>query len=138
MALTVLRPEWDSHPIRGVLFDMDGLVLDSEILFARFWREAARCFGFPMTQEQALGMRSLSKEAGQAQLISYFGPAASYSAIRAKRIEIMDAFVAEHGIRPKPGIHQLLDQLHARGIRSAITSSSPPERIREYLTPLGL
>ena len=139
MAVTVYKPEWGAErPIRGVLFDMDGLVLDSEVLFARFWREAARCFGFPMTQEQALGMRSLSKEAGQAQLISYFGPAASYSAIRAKRIEIMDAFVAEHGIRPKPGIHQLLDQLHARGIRSAITSSSPPERIREYLTPLDL
>lgn len=117
---------------------MDGLVLDTEILFTHFWQEAARCFGFPMTLEQALGLRSLTREDGQRKLTSYFGPAASYSAIRAKRIELMGAFVAGHGIRPKPGIHQLLDQLHARGIRSAITSSSPPERIREYLTPLDL
>ena len=56
--------------IRGVLFDMDGLVLDSEKLYCRFWMEAAQALGFPMTMEQALGMRSLSNTAGQAQLES--------------------------------------------------------------------
>ena len=35
--------------IRGVLFDMDGLVLDTEKLYARFWMEACHFYGFPMT-----------------------------------------------------------------------------------------
>jgi HAD superfamily hydrolase (TIGR01509 family) len=124
--------------IRGVLFDMDGLVLDTEKLYCRFWAEAANALGFPMTHEQSLGMRSLNRERGQEKLNAYFGPGADYSAIREKRIELMNAYIAIHGIAPKPGIRQLLDYLDANGIRCAITSSSPPEWIEKHLTSQGL
>ena len=124
--------------IRGVLFDMDGLVMDTEKLFCRFWVEAAQAHGFPMTHEQALGMRALSSAAGEAKIQSYFGPTASYRAIRQTRIELMDAHIAQYGVETKPGIYELLDYLHANDIRAAITSSSPPERIREYLSQHGL
>ena len=126
------------HAIQAVLFDMDGVVLDTEKLYARFWAEAAHALGYPMTYEQALGMRSLNSEAGQAKLESYFGPGVSRSVMRDKRVELMDAFVAEHGIDPKPGIGQLLDALKARGIKTAIATSSPKERALQYLTRLGL
>ena len=139
MAIELLKPEWGAlRPIRGVLFDMDGLVVDTEKLFTRFWMKAAQFYGFPMTREQALGMRSLSKTAGQAQLRSYFGPAADYAQIRAKRIEQMGAYIAAHGVEAKPGIYVLMDYLNEHNIPCAVTSSSPVERIREYLEPLGL
>jgi HAD superfamily hydrolase (TIGR01509 family) len=124
--------------ILGVLFDMDGLVLDTEKLYCRFWAEAANALGFPMTHEQSLGMRSLNRERGQEKLNAYFGPGADYRAIREKRIELMNAYIAIHGIAPKPGIRQLLDYLDANGIRCAITSSSPPEWIEKHLTSQGL
>ena len=38
-------------PVKGVLFDMDGVVLDTEKLYARFWAEAAHALGYPMTYE---------------------------------------------------------------------------------------
>lgn len=57
MAFTVYK---EGRPVKGVLFDMDGVMLDTEKLYARFWAEVARAFGYPMTYEQALGMRSLS------------------------------------------------------------------------------
>ena len=124
--------------VKGVLFDMDGVVLDTEKLYARFWAEAAQALGYPMTYEQALGMRSLNSQAGQAKLESYFGPGVSRAAMRDKRVELMDAFVAKHGVSPKPGIVQLLDALQEKGISAAITTSSPPQRVQQYLTPLGL
>lgn len=124
--------------ICGVLFDMDGVVLDTEKLYARFWAEAAHALGYPMTYEQALGMRSLNSAAGQAKLESYFGPGVSRSAMRDKRVELMDAFVAENGIDPKPGIHELLDALKKRGIKTAIATSSPMPRATAYLSRLGL
>ena len=139
MAIEILKPEWGaSRPIRGILFDMDGLVVDTEKLYSRFWIEACRHYGFPMTREQALEMRSLSKEAGQAKLVSFFGPEASYPVIRARRIELMDAYIAQHGVEARPGARELLEHLKARGIPCAITSSSPAERIQSYLEPLGL
>ena len=50
MALEILHPQWQK-PIRGVLFDMDGLILDTERLYTRFWQEAARALGYPMNRE---------------------------------------------------------------------------------------
>jgi len=125
-------------PVKGVLFDMDGVVLDTEKLYARFWAEAARALGYPMTYEQALGMRSLNNEAGQAKLESYFGPGVSRKVMRDKRVELMDAYVAEFGVEAKPGISELLDALKEKGIRAAIATSSPLERARKYLDGLGL
>lgn len=124
--------------IRGVLFDMDGVVLDTEKLYARFWREAVAKLGYTMSYEQALGMRSLNNAAGQAQLESYFGPGISREEVRTIRIELMEAYIAEHGVEPKPGIRELLCYLQDNGIKTAITTSSPLERVRRYLEPLGL
>ncbi len=133
MALTFYHPQWGGRPIRGVLFDMDGLVLDSEKLYTRFWMEAANDLGYPMTFPQALGMRSLNRDLGQAKLEEYFGPGISYQEVRAHRIRLMDAYIAEHGIDLKPGIRELLDFLNTNGILCAITSSSPMENIRRHL-----
>ena len=125
-------------PIRGVLFDMDGVVIDSERLYTRFWAEAANVLGFPMTRDQALQLRSLGRGPGQAKLESFFGPEVSYDAIRAKRIELMEAFIEQHGVEEKPGIRELLDYLKAEGIPCAITSSSSVPLIRRHLGSLGL
>lgn len=124
--------------ITAVLFDMDGLVLDTEKLYTRFWQEAANALGYPMTKEQALGMRSLNRGAGLAKMQSYFGPDVDYEAIRNKRIELMDAFVKQEGVSLKPGIHELLAYLKEQGIKTAIATSSPLERTILYLTSVGL
>ena len=139
MAITYYNPEWGAErPIRGILFDMDGLVLDSEVLYTRFWREAAHSLGYPMTVEQSLGMRSLGKKLGQPYLESLFGPGVDYTTMRNKRIQLMDAYVEIHGIPPKPGIFELLDYMEEHGIAAAITSSSPMESIRKHLAAVGL
>ena len=128
----------EKSPVRGVLFDVDGVILDTECLYSRFWMEACHFYGFPMTKAQSLQMRSLNKTAGQEKLRALFGPAADYTTIRQKRIELMDAFVEKEGVAAKPGIYTLLDALDARGIPCAITSSSPQQRLESYLTPLNL
>lgn len=138
MKYGIYHREWVKKPIRGVLFDMDGVVLDTEKLYCRFWREAALALGYPMTVEQALGLRSLNADAGQEKLESYFGTGVSREIMKDKRVELMNAYVLEHGVEPKPGIGQLLDQLKAMGIRTAITTSSPMRRVTRYLEPLGL
>ncbi|MGN0506954.1 MAG: HAD family hydrolase [Lachnospiraceae bacterium] len=124
--------------IKGILFDMDGLVLDTEKLYTRFWQEAAQAFGYPMTRVQALGMRSLNRGAGLAKLQSYFGDTVDYEAIRAKRIALMNAFIEKEGVEVKPGIRELLAYLKEKGIKTAIATSSPLERTTEYLTSVGL
>jgi len=128
----------DSIMVEAILFDMDGLVLDTEKLYTRFWQKAANALGYPMTKEQALGMRSLNRGAGLAKMQSYFGETVDYDAIRGKRIEMMDAFVEKEGVTLKPGIHELLTYLKKQGIKTAIATSSPLDRTVRYLSSVGL
>ena len=139
MAITVYQPQWGAQrPICGLLFDMDGLVLDSERLYTRFWMEAIHHYGFTITKEQALGLRSLGKGPGQAHLTACCGEGIDYTTIRNKRIELMDAYIDVHGIDPKPGIYELMDYLQEHNIPAAITSSSPMENILRHLTNTNL
>lgn len=133
MAVTMYHSQWKKTQIRGVLFDMDGLVLDTEKLYTRFWMESARDLGYPMTFRQALGLRSLNRSAGQDKLTEYFGPGISYTEVRNHRIELMDAHIEKYGIEVKPGIFELMDYLRQNGIASAITSSSPMVNIQRHL-----
>ena len=124
--------------IEGVIFDLDGVLLDTEKLYARFWQEAAIALGYPMTRQQALGMRSLSSTAGQAKLESYFGPGVDREAMRQKRIALMDAYIEENGVECMPGVRETVEHLKQRGLKIAIATSSPIERVERYLGPKGL
>lgn len=138
LSFTILKPDYNQGcPVEGVLFDMDGLLLDTEKLYCRYWQEAANALGYPMTHRQALGMRALNSSAGEAKLKSYFGPQIDYRSVRQIRIQRMDAHIDRFGVEPKPGIPELLSYLKDRKIRTAIASSSPVERIRRFMDPLG-
>lgn len=139
MAYKYFNPQWaEGRRVLGVLFDMDGVILDTEKLYTRFWQEALNALGYPMTRAQALQMRSLNRNEGLAKLESFFGPGVDYAAARGKRIELMDAYIAIHGVEPMPGVTELLDELDRRNIPAAITTSSPVERVHTYLDRLGL
>ena len=137
MALHILKNDND-HPILGVLFDMDGVVIDSEKLYTRFWMEGANDLGYPMTWEQALQFRGLGRGPAQLKMESFFGPEVSADVIRARRIELMEAYIAEHGVEEMPGIRALLAYLKEKGIPCAITSSSAIPVIQRHLGNLGL
>lgn len=137
MAYRILKSA-SARPVKGVLFDMDGVVLDTETLYTRFWMEAANAYGYPMTFEQSLGLRSLNRDRGEKYLEKCFGEKVDYPKLRLERIKRMNAWIDEHGVDPKPGINELLSFLHKNNIPCAITTSSPQERIKNHLTPLGL
>ena len=117
---------------------MDGLMLDTEKLLARYWMQAAHEAGFPMTLEHVLGIRSLAAIYAKPRLRGIFGEDFDYEAIRARRRELTTQHVAEHGIEAKPGLHELLDYAKAHGIKMALTTATDRERAGDYLRQVGV
>lgn len=123
--------------IRAVVFDLDGTLLDTEKLYKRFWLEAARKLGYPMREEHALMIRSMAAERAEPLLRREVDPAFDYHAVRALRRELMEAFIDEHGVEPKPGMLQTLAALRERGFLLGLATATPPERVDKYLRSVG-
>lgn len=124
--------------IKGIISDMDGVILDTEKLYVRFWREAASFYGFPVTLEHALGIRSLSGKLAEEKLQGWFGKEFDYNAVRQKRIELMDEFVNQNGVEPKPGAKALLSYIKDNGYALALATATPVDRAGRYLKSVEL
>lgn len=124
--------------IQGVIFDMDGLMLDTEKLLAKYWMQAAHEAGFPMTLEHVLGIRSLAAVFAKPKLQGIFGENFDYEAIRARRRELTAAHLETHGIEKKPGLDELLHFLKESGIRAAVATATDRERTDLYLQQIGV
>ena len=117
---------------------MDGVLVDSERLYMRFWREACAAFGFELTQEMALSLRSNSPETAIPKFLAWFGESADYHEIRALRRKEMADFIDRNGVKLKPGAAEILDYLKRKEMKIALATASPVKRARHYLAPYGL
>ena len=98
--------------IKAVIFDMDGTLIDTEKYYRIFWPKALAHFGYEMSDEQALSMRSLGCPYAPKHLKEMFhDPNLDYDAIRAYRKKIMEEALQKNGIELKKGAIELLEFL---------------------------
>ncbi len=124
--------------IKAVIFDLDGLILDTEKLLVKFWCQAANEAGFPMQMEHALHIRSLGRKFAIPYLNEIFGPEFDYMKIRSRRMELMAEHIREHGLEKKPGLEELLSYLQKNRIPAAVATATDRIRAEGYLQQTGL
>lgn len=124
--------------IKAVIFDMDGTLIDTERYYRIFWPKALAAFGYTMTDEQALAMRSLGRPFAPAQLKAWFGDDLDYVAVRNCRKELMEACLDAEGIQRKPGAEEILQYLRNKQIITAIATATDLERTDKYLDKVSL
>ena len=130
---TVNRPM-----VKAVIFDMDGLILDTEKLLVKYWCQAANEAGFSMQREHALNIRSLHRRFAIPYLQGLFGEEFDYVKIRNRRMELMTEALAENGLELKDGVRELLAFLKEQGIPAAIATATDLERTKDYLGRVGI
>ena len=123
--------------IKGAIFDMDGLMLDTEKLYLRFWKEAAADFGYDMHDEHVFAIRSMARKYSIPKLKSFFGEDFPTEEVRAHRTELMNKYVEENGFEVKKGLFELLDYLKSSGRKMAVATATPRERTVKYLSIIG-
>ncbi len=109
--------------LRAVIFDWDGVVVDSSRHHERSWEIIAGRHGLPLPPDHF--KRGFGKKNNI--IIPDLGWAHEPDAVNAlarEKEEIYRALVREQGIEPLPGIRELLASLNAEGIPCAIGSST--------------
>lgn len=124
--------------VTAVIFDMDGVLIDTEKWLVKYWRQAAGEAGFEMLPEHVLNIRSLAGKYAEPYLQQIFGDEFSYQDIRKRRKELMQEHICRFGIEKKQGVDEVLDYLRANSITTAVATATDLERTKDYLTRIGI
>ena len=122
----------------AVIFDMDGLMLDTEPLAARAWGAAAAALGvaFDMSLARAMIGRNFADCA--TMLRARYAPPYPVDALLGSWHAAYDAIVEREGLALKPGLNELLQWLEDNSIPRAVATSTRRERARAKLERAAL
>lgn len=119
--------------IKAVIFDMDGLMFDTESLYNIAWAHAGRQFGYVIKPEDLNPMRGVNQTLVQELFLKRFGPEFDFTKIRQCRIEYTEQYIKENGLPHKPGLLELLKFLREKGYQTAIATSTHENTAGQYL-----
>ena len=122
----------------AVIFDMDGLMLDTEPLAARAWTAAAQAIG--ITFDEAIAPHLVGRNFADCRTLirDHHGELYPTDALMQHWHAAYDDIVAREGIVLKAGLGELLDWLEAHALRKAVATSTRRSRAMAKLVHTGL
>lgn len=111
--------------VQGVIFDMDGLMFDTEPVWGASWEPVLQRFGLTLDPQMVVDIRGTAGETMNAVIRRFCGDDAPADEIRLAAIELVEETVLK-GVPTKPGLHELLEYLHDCMIPLAVASASKP------------
>jgi HAD superfamily hydrolase (TIGR01509 family) len=125
------------RPVQAVVFDMDGLLIDSETAVREAMMGAARDYGRELPMPVFLSMVGLAADKSHDLAVTHFGvdfPIEDYNAAVRAAMKAKSAT----GIALKPGVNELLDHLDSIDLPRAVATSSGHDAVRLHLGHAGI
>ncbi len=122
----------------AVIFDLDGLVLDTESTYFAAWQEAATMMGHHCSDAFCRSLSGLQYADVEHRLRVMYGEDFNLQVFASLSAQCWRRIVKHRGIAVKPGVRQLLALLTHKQIPFALATNSPLVNARECLALAGL
>lgn len=122
---------------QAAIFDVDGLLIDSERAIMRLWLHATANLDRPMTESDYLPTIGRADGESAAILIERLG-ASAFERLHAEVHTAIQTSDPAQLFPPKPGARDILDRLRAKGVRCVVASSTVSPEVRRRLQGVHL
>jgi len=124
--------------IKGIVFDMDGLMFDTERLVAKGWAFAGKQMGLDITE--AMAIKTLGLNAGDTNrvIVDELGEEFDLTATRKIRVDYVTSYIENNGIPVKTGLFELLDYLKMNHYKITVATSTERDRAQYYFNKAGI
>ncbi len=122
----------------NVIFDMDGLLFDTEKVFVKAWDYAGEKIGIGKAGYMVCKTLGMNIKASYAVWKEEFGDRYNEEELRKYTKEFLKQYYDENTVPVKPGVYILLDYLKKEGCRMAVASSSPRWEVEKHLADAGV
>lgn len=123
---------------QAVVFDMDGLMIDTERVALECWIESARVMGWEVSRETCLTLVGLGERESRQALLDRMGGKFPLAEVSARGRERYLQRLRGEGVAVKPGLLELLDWLAGREVPVAVATSTQHALAMEKLALAGL
>ena len=123
--------------IEGAIFDMDGLMFDTESIWAELWPVALAEFGCDCTQEFLHVSLGVNREVQEQIIRKHFGQDVPASQVFDREEELVNERL-RRDVPVKPGLPELLAWLERHEVPLAVASASPMYMIEDCLAAAGV
>lgn len=110
--------------VAAIIFDMDGLMLDTEPLYQAAWQATSAELGYVLDDPSYAALVGRPTDDCERELVRWFGPGFPLDRFRVRWPERWQAEVAANGVQQKPGLPEILAFAAAQRLPVAVATSS--------------
>lgn len=134
----ILRGEKDMTKIKGVLFDMDGVIFDTEKAYLDTWTKVFKSYGYDLKRETYISIMGTGRDNAVKTFKEAFGHNIPMEDMYRDKDRILKEIIESGRVPLKQGVVEILTYLRENNVKTALATSARMWRAETQLNMAGI